>query len=677
MRSPTLNRLRATFWTELRLLVFSWIYPSLHLLWAVFLILMFVGSDNRSAQGLLETTLGRLSIGMISLVGLFLTAISASRSSRVKFLDLEESFPTGFEGIAGRWLAGMLALMLFLIEPIVIAAQQGPINSLWDELPIFLAEASLTIAFTTSLAWLLLSGIKTGRWAYALLTGAWLGFLLGPTLLAGRYPPASLLNFMRQGVSFYSELWGRVVYGSQPTWFNLFYLGLFVLCMAALILRQTLRRFNRLSLPGMVLLVAALFLAGLGGSRYVAGVQAAELAQAVPQTSPLPIENLAFTVTDYRIMLDMADPILPRFHTQITVLNTGTEPMAHLVFRLNPALTVKQASLPVEQGGGWITVQLAQPLASGSSLSLSLDYEGPLRMETVSERVVEATDFIDSQGVRLTPQAHWYPVPASVNQPAGLHYPVHMRLEIKNSNGLPFAANLPSVGANTFEADAAGWVFLIASPRLVIEQAGSTTLITSQADLEVARKFAYVFEDPLQSIAPFFPDAKVKGMTLMVLGEEGGLPEDTPAFSGQPIIITQRYTLEFMAGNSNQNPYSNRSEVCPLTADLWRLNGGTLDSNSSGPLTGLDEAFSVTCSFLSLYVKENGDSQQILSTLQNEIPLLGVVDENQVTLAKIYQQGGQKAVAAVFKQMALRSNELRSVPPADLSKWILSAGGAQ
>jgi len=60
------------------------------------------------------------------------------------------------------------------------------------------------------------------------------------------------------------------------------------------------------------------------------------------------------------------------------------------------------------------------------------------------------------------------------------HDPAHIRLTVINSGSLPFAANLPAVGENTFEANSASWVFLIGSPRLVVEQVGDITLITSR-----------------------------------------------------------------------------------------------------------------------------------------------------------------------------------------------------
>jgi len=97
-----LHRLLASFRIELRLILFNWVYPLLHLLWGILFYQLFVGKDDRSAIALLETTVGRLAIGLISLIGLFLAGISASRSKRVRFLELEETYPTGFEIIAGR-----------------------------------------------------------------------------------------------------------------------------------------------------------------------------------------------------------------------------------------------------------------------------------------------------------------------------------------------------------------------------------------------------------------------------------------------------------------------------------------------------------------------------------------------------------------------------------------------
>ncbi len=671
MLSPAFDRFRVALRTELRLLALNWIYPLLHLLWITLLVWMFVGRDYRSAQALLETTLGRIAIGMISLAGLFLAGISASRSRRVKFHELDHSFPTGFEVTTGRWLAGILALLFFLVEPLAVATLQGPLASLLDGLPLFLGEAALTVAFTTTFAWALMTWLRPGRWAYPLLAAGWMGFLLGPTMLTGVFPPASLLNFMRQGVSFYAELWGRLVYGQQPFWFNLFYAGLLLACLAALMLGFQVRRFHRPFVFSGVLLAFALILAALGGVRYIAGVQAATKQ---PPAEFLRDESAPFTVSDYDLALDLSDPRLPHFTARLTVQNTGSVPLDRLSFQLNPSLVLEESNLPFEQDGGRVQIRLVEPLAPGVSLPLILHYSGVLWVESISDGVVEASDFIDPRGLRLTPQAIWYPIPVGPAETPGLHDPAHIRLVVTGSN-LPFAANLPAAGENVFEANTAEWVFLIGSPRLVVERFGEVTLITSKADLAQARQYAKVFADPLNAVIPFFPQANVQGLILMVLGEESGLPENTPPVAGYPLVVTQRYALVNMGTSEN---FSRLFILRALAADLWRLSGGSLDPQYSGPVTGLNQAFGVVVQFLDVYIKEDGDPGKMLAWVHDEATRSRwEPDPALLALVDVYRQGGAGGVAAVLDQVYQRPDELRSLPYESLPEWIRAAGSGR
>ena len=671
MSKILLNRFRAAFWTELRLLIANWIYPLLHILWGGMLFWLFVGHDNRSAHGLLETSLGRMAIGLVSLVGLFLAGISASRSMRAKFHDLDESFPTGFEVTAGRWLAGLAALMVFLLEPMAVAAIQGPLPSLLAGTPTFLGEAGLTIAFTSAFAWALLSWFKPGRWAYPLMAAGWVGFLLGPTLLADRFPVTSLLNFMRQGVSFYSELWGRLLYGDQPLWFNLFYTGLLLLCLAVLMLGLARRRFHQPSIPASVLLVIALALIGWSGLRYSAGVQAARVATTAGTP---PFEPNSYIVTDYDLTLDLNDAQQPLFSAEITLANHGSVPIDTLAFHLNPTLTVTDAGLPFERIDGLVQVRLSEPLMPGESLSLAIRYQGRLRVESISDGVVEASDFIDPEGVRLTPRAIWYPVPFLSDPDVTLDQadPAHIRLTVINSGGLPFAANLPAVGENTYESDSADWIFLIGSPRLVVEQVDEVTLITSQADLAQARALANIFKDPLRKITTFFPDAEVRGLILMILGEEGGLLDMTPPAAGYPLVVTPRYSP---ANTSASIVSSRRFVLNALVTDLWRLSGGKLDPEYSGSVTSLERAFQAVVGFLDLYVLENGDPEHMQAQIQSNAQMQGGANEDQLALLEIYRQGGQEAVTDILRQMYQKPDELRGLPYESLPQWIRSASG--
>ncbi|WP_448335927.1 hypothetical protein [Bellilinea sp.] len=669
MPNSIFHRLLASFRIELRLILFNWVYPLLHLLWGILFYQLFVGKDDRSAIALLETTVGRLAIGLISLIGLFLAGISASRSKRVRFLELEETYPTGFEIIAGRWTAGFVALLLFLTEPILIAAKQGPLTSLLEGLPVFLFEAGLTVAFVTVLAWVVLFGQTFDRWAYMILAAFWLSFLLGPSLLVTHFPPASLLNFMRQGVSFYSDVWGRMVYGDQPIWFNLFYVGMLLFCLGLLILAVYKRRFHHLSRPAVLLLLGGLILAGWGGTRYINTVLQAVDSQ--PQVDLLSSDSADFGVEDYHLVLDLADPSVPRFQVTVEVSNTGEQPLDQLIFRLNRSFSITKSNFQTERKGNLIFINLSERLLPGESQFVILSYEGALRVERVSRGVVEATDFIDSRGIRLTPLAEWYPIPALSNSAFGQHEPAHFSIQVVNNPGLPLAANLPAIGENVFEADQVTWVFLVASPRLKIEQIDKVILITARSDLEKGRELADDYSRALRSITPFFPDANVHGMILMVLGEERGLPDYTPPVSGYPLVVTQRYAKRSWSTPDTWQTFVTRT----ITVDLWQMEGGKLDSRYNRPLTSLDQAFDALVSFLSLYHRENGNLDRMLAGMKSPENLSGsaIIDENLQILVEIYREGGQEAIVSVLQKMLLQSDELQELPYDALPIWFRSA----
>lgn len=666
MRKAMFSRFWVSFRAELRLLVINWIYPLLHVLWAALFFRVFVGQDDRSAQALLETTVGRLAIGLVSLIGLFMAAISASRSKRYRFQELEETYPTGFEVIAGRWAAGFVALILFLLEPLLTAAYQGPLTSWLEGVSLFLFEAGLTIAFVTTLAWILLVRRSVERWEYLVLSAVWLAFLLGPSMLANRFPPASLLNFMRQGVSFYSDVWGRLIYGTQPVWFNLFYLGLFLSFLAGMMQAVSVRRFHSSSKIAIALLPMGLILAVWGGTRYVGGVQAAAV-QGQHQSSLN--EPVRFHITDYQVVLDLADPRLPHFRVELEILNTGEYPLEQFPLRLHPAFSVPRSNVEVKREGDWIYCRLPHPLASGESALVTLDYVGVLRVENLSKGVVEASDFIEPRGIRLTTAGAWYPLAVSDGQPAGQHEPARFSLQIENNPSLPVAANLPAVEENLFAAEGVSWVFLVASPRLVVEQMDEITLITARADLQPAQEMAVDYAGALRIIAPFFVDADVEGLILMVLGEEGGLPAYTPPAGGYPVVVTQRYVKQ---------PNTWQAFVTStLAVDLWLMMGGRLDAAYNRPVTGLDQAFDAVVAFLNLFQDEQGDAEEMLTRLESAEVSSGVVNENLKALVEIYRQGGQPAIAATIREMTRRSAELEGLPYDALPAWIRSIGAGR
>lgn len=666
MRNAMFSRFLAAFRTELHLLTINWLYPLAHVLWGTLFFQLFIGKDDRSAQALLETTVGRLAIGLVSLVGLFVAGISASRSKRFQFQEMEETYPTGFEVIGGRWVAGFVALLLFLIEPLLIAAYQGPLTSWVEGVPVFLFEAGLTIAFVNALAWMLLLRRNVDRWGYLVLAAVWLAFLLGPSMLASRFPPASLLNFMRQGVSFYSDVWGRLIYGTQPMWFNLFYLGLFLFCLAGMMQIVSVHRFHSSSKIAIALLAIALILAGWGGTRYMGGLQKAALQHGNELTLQASVQ---VRITGYQVVMDLADPRLPRFHVALEILNPLDHPLEQFSLRLNPVFSLTWSNVEVKRKGGWIDVRLSHPLAPGESGLVTLDYEGTFRLENISDGVVEATDFIDPRGIRLTTGAAWYPLAVSNGQLADHHEPARFSLHIENNPGLPVAANIPAVGENYFAADQVSWVFLVASPRLVVEKIDNVTLITASADVQPGREMATDYSRALRAIASFFPNAKVEGLILMILGEEEGLPAYTPPAAGYPVVVTQRYVKQPNVWGS----FVTRT----IAVDLWLMTGGRLDAAYNRPVTGLDQAFDAVVDFLNLYQIEQGDAEKMLTQVLNAEASGKVVNEYLRALLEIYRKGGQPAVVATVREMTRRAAELEALPYdmyGVVPAWIRSMG---
>ncbi|GAP06353.1 hypothetical protein ATHL_01207 [Anaerolinea thermolimosa] len=663
MLKAMFSRFLVSFRTELRLLTLNWLYPLLHVLWGALFFQLFIGKDNRSAQALLETTVGRLTIGLISLIGLFMAGVSISRSKRFQFQEIEETYPTGFEVIGGRWMAVFVTLILFLIEPLVIAAYQGPLTSWVEGVSVFLFDAGLTIAFVNALAWMLLLRRNIDRWGYLILAAVWLAFLLGPSMLSSHFPPASLLNFMRQGVSFYSDVWGRLIYGTQPIWFNLFYFGLFLFCLAGMMQIVSVRRFHSTSKIAIGLIVIASILAGWGGTRYVGGFQKASFQNRNELTLNEPVH---VRITGYQVVMDLANPRIPHFHVVLEVLNLWENNLEQFTLRLNPVFSVTRSNVEVKHDGDWIDLHLSRPLAPGESTLVILEYEGALRVENISDGVVETTDFIDPQGIRLTTGVAWYPLAVSNGQLADHHEPARFSLHIENNPGLPVAANIPAVGENHFAAEQVSWVFLVASPRLVVEQIDDVTLITASADLQPGREMAVDYSRALRAIVPFFPNANVKGLILMVLGEEGGLPAYTPPAEGYPVIVTQRYV---------KTPNTWQSFITrTIASDLWFMIGGRLEDTYNRPVTSLDQAFEAVVGFLNLYRTEQGNAEKMLTRFQNINESGMVVNENLQALLEIYQQGGEPAIATIVWEMTRKSAELEELPYDALPAWIRSIG---
>lgn len=684
MGNPSLTRFFTAFRLELRLLVFSWVYPLLHLGWLVLLLALFLGKEDRSAQALLETTLGRLSIGMASLMALFVAGIGATRPIRTKSFELEEALPTGIELPFARWLAGCLALLPFLVEPIVIAATQGPMASLITGLPLFLMEAALTVAFTCAAACWLVSWLRLGRWVYPLLATGWLGFLLGPVMIAENVPWFTLFNFMRQGVSYYYELWGRLIYGRLWMWFNLFYFGLLLLFLGFLAVQFRMRRFYRLSLTGLALMVVAFAFTGFGAGRYISTVNTAEQkatqeSSAWGEAYSAAASQPAIIVEAYDLVLDLADWESQRFAAQLTVRNPDEAPINHLAFTLEPGLEISKASLPFERQGALLSFALPQPLPPGETLALTLEYSGHIWKTDWMDGLPVASDFTYPHNIRLSSQTHWYPRSITDLGDPLIHLPTRFHLKVTNAGEVTFATNLPMVGNKEFEAKDATWVFLVGSPHLAVEQIGDVTLVVARNDLPRARQLVNVYARPLAELRRFFPDLPIDGLTLMVLSEEAGLPDFTPPSDHQAVIVTSRLRLARLEG---------KTDAVSLAADLWQLGGVALHPRlhemnrsedaigrvttilSGNQITPLDYTIQQFSRFFQDYIDYNGDAHSMQTGLTDDSSKI------KATLMDIYGRQAEAGIVRVIQAIRQRSEELRLMESYDqVPAWLLDAAG--
>jgi hypothetical protein len=659
------DRFLKAYIVELRLLVMHWSYPLLHVL-LIALLLYFTdgGEYGRTALGTLETLAGRLAIGLISLVGLFAAGLGASRADRAKAAELEWTFPTGEEVVVGRWLAGVTALLGFLLEPLIVATRQGPLSSLLAGLPTYTGEAALTIAFTTAGAWWLARRIPLGRWSYPLLAAGWLAFLVGPTLFINRFPYLSLFNFMRQGVmSYHSELWRRLGYGDALLWFNLFYAGLMLFFLGLLMWWERFRRSRRPSVSGVLVAIGALAMALFAGANYVAPILA--IVAETPTTAPPPPAPAVtgLVIEAYDLTLNLSEGDRADFEAAVSMHNQGEVPLHRFDLQLHPTLQVTEADAAFEREGVRVWFDLPEPLAPGERRTLRMRYGGPVWEAYLDEGVPVAEAFVHPDGVRLSPIVVWYPeVPGESALRYASSEPFDFRLVVEGTGDLRFGSNLPAVGPNVFESGDATWVYLVGSPFLVTEEAGDTLLITARDDLPRVRPMISVYTEALAHLRRFMPDVPVEGLTAMVL-QPGLLPQGTPPSDGRAVVVIGRLVLYDL---NDPDAYNFPMVWDALLYDLWRLGGGALEG---------DVAWHVreAAAFIWMHYGCDGDPACIAKEMEPTLANMGVEwSKNYLPaiLLEIYEQEGEDAIVRILREFRLRSETFSQMPREEILTWL-------
>lgn len=672
MTSPW-RRFRAAYAMELRLLCLHWSYPLLHALWFGFLLSLRLklGMGLGSARSALETDLGSLTIGLLSLVSLFVAGAAAARSRRTRFAALEEALPTGAELLLGRWLAALTGLGGALLTPVLFAAWQGPAASLLAALPGYLADAAVTLAFTSAAAWWLVDWLEGRRWVYPLLAAGWLGFLVAQPILGAttlHLNGLALLDFARlafsrQGHYQYAAVWSGVQQGRLPLWFDLFYLGLAVGCLGLLLWRQQAVRLHRRPWSTGLLLAGGLALALAGGSAFVATTAAwnargAAIRAATDQallTARDPADA-ATAVDAYDLTADLTDPARLQAEATLTVRNAGQAPTAALTLTLSPDLAVSDASagVGVEQSGSLLRLTLPQPLAPGQSTQVRLRYAG--RIWSVVDGVMpRPAYFTAADGVRLSVLAGWYPLAGRQGLSPWAHFAEHapaaFHLRVSGPGGWQFGSNLPAVTPGEFRAASASWVFLAGAPQLAVERTGPVTVVGARDDLPALRTYAGEYAAAMGRIGRFFPDVQPQGLTLLALPAVDGLIDSPPPAGGQLAVAVNRSDLDRVG-----RFYTRDYLLQPVIDEYWQMGQGKPDLAVQREVAA----------FINLVDGVGGDARRLVVPPGQQ----GV----EAALAELYVHQGETAVQRALTQLRQQADKVSAMQPAAARAWVLAAG---
>jgi hypothetical protein len=237
-----------------------------------------------------------------------------------------------------------------------------------------------------------------------------------------------------------------------------------------------------------------------------------------------------------------------------------------------------------------------------------------------------------------------------------------MHVSITPQDAMPVAANIPATGPGTFASEGASWLFLIGSPHLATRQVGEATLVTARHDLARARELVPLYTETLGTLRRYLPHVPVEGLTLMVLGEEAGLPEGTPPSDGRAVVVISRPTL---AGLDRPDPYDFPWVWDALIFDLWRIGNG----KSGGHLVPLVRE---TAQFIWLIDRYDGDMARLTAEVNERMARMpDDLRRAYLTpqLLDLYGRRGEAGVAAFLTELHIRSAELSTASDHELQVW--------
>ncbi|MFZ5822983.1 MAG: hypothetical protein ACOY94_01375 [Bacillota bacterium] len=600
----------------------------------------------------------------MSLAALFVGAVSASRSWRNKFAELEASLPGGPDLVLGRYLAGVAGLMGLTLTPAFLAVLFGPASSLLTAVPEFLGQALIAVGFGLSVGWFLVGFLGADRWVYPLAAMCWLILAVVQRVFRGarlHVAELSLVDVMRLNFQPYTELWGYVQAGPLPLWFHVFYLGVAAALVTAVLWRYMSSRNRRFPAAVASLAVVALSVVALAGGRYVLLVsewnEQGAAARVRFQEARREGGQPAAVIEDYDLTVDLRQSPLMKVEAGLTIRNTGRDPLTAGILTLNPDLKVTGASTGYRQTGSRLELTLTPPLPPGGTVQVQVRYAGAVWLPR-DGLIPRAAYFTSASGAFLSGPAGWYPLSGHVGVTAEhptAHPPASFRIRVESPENWTFVSNLAVAAGGEFRGRAITQAMIAGSPRLAVRGGATVTMVGSADDLVGVAGLAGLYEEAFLSFSRFFPDLAVNALTIWVADAGTAFPTSLPSGEGRPVLVISRNQLAHVGAPW---PRGFAALGKPLIDELWRMGEG----HPQG------KVYEEVALYLWLHYQHKGDGGQIAQRIPKErYPYA-------YALHDLYAAQGREAVARALAKLRLHAGEVEQMGPESGARWIGEAG---
>jgi len=435
----------------------------------------------------------------------------------------------------------------------------------------------------------------------------------------------------------YDSLFGRLEEPAMAVWFCLFYVALAMLFFSLAQWNYWRQRFNRKVIPGIFFTGAAVvFCAGFAFQFYSTLGEVSDLA--AERLDLYTIKNSAELgeerIVSYDVQLDMTAEPDPVIETSLVIRNDGDKDMNTVDLVLNHQFKMKSASVPFQQTGDIVSLQLPEKLNPGNELAVHLAYQGELKIYQVYSDIPVKQEFLNKNNARLGLASYWLPIAGSQNVERvygqnELAFPASFRFSVKSRPEIHVFCNLNEEEPGVYHSEDVSWLYWVASPRLVSKPVGDIQLFSSYADIEIAQTYAEQMDKFYRALQNFFPQANSGKMTLLIFDATNGLPfSDWMVTGNRPMIMSSRIMLSY----ADVAPRMGTGSGSEVLRDVYQLMGGTSLSGNDLDSAGY---------FLWVYVQNDGNAEAIRAKISSPDPLQAVLLD---TVAQSGQEGLKQAL---------------------------------